>query len=74
MAELMQVGVPYPVLLEEYKERVGTLTNEIIMLRAMITYMQNPPAPAPSPEPPAVPTVPEQPQPDVPLATPVDGA
>lgn len=36
----MQVGVPYPVLLAEYQERVGALTNENIMLRATVAHLQ----------------------------------
>jgi hypothetical protein len=40
MADLSQVGVPYPVLLAEYQERVSALTNENIMLRATVTQLQ----------------------------------
>ncbi|HEV2346100.1 MAG TPA: hypothetical protein VGS97_18515 [Actinocrinis sp.] len=39
-ADLMQFSVPYPVLLAEYQDRVGVLTNENVMLRATIAHMQ----------------------------------
>jgi hypothetical protein len=52
MADLTQLAIPYPVLLAEYQERVGALTNENIMLRATVAHMQkqNTPAPMPPPE------------------------
>lgn len=49
MADLTQVGVPYQVLLAEYQERVGALTNENIMLRATVAHLQRP-VPAAVPE------------------------
>ena len=35
-----QLNVPYHVLLAEYQDRVGALTNENVMLRATIAHMQ----------------------------------
>lgn len=39
-ANLTQLNVPYPVLLAEYQDRVGALTNENVVLRATIAHMQ----------------------------------
>jgi hypothetical protein len=67
MADLTQVGVPYPVLLAEYQERVSALMNENIMLRATITQLQTAAAPMSTPALPLPQGLPVQQLPDAPL-------
>jgi type II secretory pathway component PulM len=48
--DLTQLAVPYPVLLAQYQERISALTNENVMLRATVTYLQES-APQAAPQP-----------------------
>ena len=66
-ANLTQLNVPYPALLAEYQDRVGALTNEVVMLRATIAHIQRTAA-APTP-PPAEPSVPANDAPPLPDRT-----